>query len=452
MKFKTFKSGLIVSLVFVSVNCRSQIIWSLEDCISYAYENNITIRQQQLSVNVAKAELDQSKYEFLPDLNAGLNYTYISNNALNPATNRMEVHQLNDGIIGITSNLVLFDGFKQYNTISKKKSELMQSQASVEKLRSDITLVIVSAYLQILLSKENVEVAEGQLQITDQHVRRMEKMVEVGSSEKGQLLDIRAQKAIDNMRLTNAKNQLEISQLALVQLLNLDSVGSINIKVPDKLNIKETPLPDMDSLFRVALERLPHIKYAEYNVNSSKKALAISKSYLYPNLSLRYNYYLTKNAAIFPTEQFPITLPQNSPVSGNFGDNRYRSISLNLKVPIYNKGQINKNISLAKIAFTNSEYHLEEIKQILYKEIQQAYIDATAALAKYKSAAEAVISTEEAFNYTQQKYTLGYVGITEFNDARNNYIRTKSELTQSKYDYILKTKILDFYIGLPIKL
>ena len=452
MKFNRFKLGLLLFLAIISLNGLSQDTWSLEDCINYATMNNIAVKQQQLTVRAAEVEFGQSKYEFLPDLSGGLNYTYISNKALNPMTSSWETHQLNDGIIGITSNLVLFDGFKQYNAVSKKKFDLMQSLASVEKLKSDITLVLVSAYLQILLCKENVEIAISQLEITEQHVKRMEKMVEIGNSEKGLLLDIRAQKAIDNMRLTNAKNQLDISQLALIQMLNLDSVTSINIKVPDQLNIKETPLPAMDSLFRVAAENLPHIKYAEYNVNSSKKALAISKGYHSPNLSLRYNYYLTKNAAIYPSDQFPIALPQNNPISGHFGDNRYQSISLNLKVPIYDKGLINKNISLAKIAFANSEYHLEEIKQILYREIQQAYLDATASLAKYHSTVEAVRSTEEAFFYTQEKYTLGYVGITEFNDAKNNFLRTRSELTQAKYDYILKTKILDFYIGLPITL
>ncbi len=430
----------------------SQNSWTLENCIKYALENNIQIKRQSLQAEIAGQNNAQSKYELLPNLNAGFEHSFSSGRSLNTETYAWEDRKNQDGNMGISSNLVLFNGLKNLNNIEKTKFDLMSTLSDVDKVKNDISLQIATSYLQILFDEELLDIAKSQLEITQQQVSKMEKMVEVGNRAKGDLLDILAQSATEKLRVTNVKNQLKISILNLTQLLDLDSVGDFSIDKPSGLVVEEYMLPELDLLFNNALSNFPQIKSAEYEVNSSEKSLAIAKADRYPNLSLNTVYYTRYNQSPVDPITRQSTNVSNYPYSEQIGDNQYRSISLNLSIPIFNRMQVYKNVSNAKIYLYDSQYRLDQTKQLLYKDIQQAYADAVAALEQYFSAQEAVNSNEEAFKYTEQKFNVGLVSSIEFNEAKNNLTRAKSELTQAKYEYIFKSKILDFYRGEAITL
>ena len=446
---------IIVSLVILVIAplCFTQEGWSLDDCIKYALENNIEIKRQKLAADLSEYEYKQSKFELLPNLNAGLIHTFSSGRALNTETYKWQDRPNQDGSFGIASNLTLFNGLKNYNTIYKRKFDLLNSLTNVEKLENDITIILTSSYLQILFDQELLEITRSQLTVTELQVKRMQKMVELGNSAKGELLDIIAQRAIENLNVTTAENQLEISILNLTQLLDLDSAENFKILKPQNLEIENLSLPPADSFYNSAISSLPQIKGAEYMVNSAEKSLAIAKGDRYPNLFLRSEYYTRYNkASINPSDLDPLHPTMEYPYPDQINDNQYRSASLNLFIPIFNKKQIETNISHARITLYDSRYKLEQAKQILYKEIQQAHADARAALEKYCSALEAVKASEEAFNYAEQKFNIGVVTSIEFNEAKNNLTRTKSELLKAKYEYIFKTRILDFYRGVPVTL
>jgi outer membrane protein len=456
IKNKKMKRKILIVKLFLVLTvplCISQNEWSLEDCINYALENNIEIKRQSLAADVSEYEYEQSKFAMLPNLNAGVIHTFSSGRALNTETYEWQDRKNQDGSFGIASNLTLFNGLKNYYTIQKKRYDLLYNLATVEKLKNDITIILTSSYLQILFDKELLEVAKNQLEITELQVERMKKMVEVGNSARGELLDIIAQRAMENLNVINAENQLEISVLTLTQLLDLDSVGNFKIVRPQNLVIEDLTLPEVDSFYNAALSYLPQIKGAEYNVNSAEKSLAIAKGDRYPNLFLRSEYYTRYNkAAINPLELDPENPTMDYLYPEQIQDNQYRSASLNLYIPIFNKKEIDTRINHAKIALNDSKYKLEQAHQILYKEIQLAHADAKAALEKYHSASDAIKSVEEAFNYAEHKFNIGLVTSIEFNEAKNNLTRARSELLKAKYEYIFKTKILDFYRGEPITL
>ncbi|UCH15132.1 MAG: TolC family protein [Bacteroidales bacterium] len=451
MKRKTLIAHLFFLLIMPL--CPAQNEWSLEDCINYALDNNIQIKRQELAADLSEYEYMQSKLEMLPNLNAGLIHTFSSGRALNTETYEWQNRDNQDGSFGVASNLTLFNGLKNYNNIQKRKYDLLNNLAMVEKLKNDITIILASSYLQILFDEELLDVAKSQLEVTELQVERMKKMVEVGNSAKGELLDMVAQKAIENLKVINAENQLEISILNLTQLLDLDSVGDFKILKPQNLEIVDIPLPEVDSFYNTAISNLPQIKGARYNVSSAEKSLAIAKGDRYPNLFLRSEYYTRYNkASINPLDADPTHPTMDYPYPDQINDNQYRSASLNLYVPIFNKKEISTKINHAKIALNDSKYKLEQAQQVLYKEIQLARADAKAALEKYHSATDAVKSSEEAFNYAEHKFNIGVVTSIEFNEAKNNLTRARSELLKAKYEYIFKTKILDFYRGVPITL
>ena len=447
MKRKRIVLGLVLILVINAV-AYNQKKWSLEDCINYALENNIQIKRQVLQAEIAEQNNMQSKYELLPNLNAGLDHTFSSGRSLNTETYNWEDRKNQDGRMGMSSDLVIFNGFKNYNNIEKTKYDLMSTLSNVDKVKNDISLQIATSYLQILFDEELLEIAKSQLEVTQLHVSKMEKMVEVGNRAKGDLLDIIAQSATEKLQVTNANNQLKLSILNLTQLLDLDSVGDFSIAIPANLNIEEYNLPTLDVLFNNALTNFPQIKSSEYYVKSNEKSLAIAKADRYPSLNLNSLYYTRYNK--LATD--PVTSSADYSYSNQIGDNQYRSLTLSLSVPIFNRRQVYRNVSNAKISLHDSKYRLNQTKQVLYKEIQQAYADAVAALEKYYSAREAVVSNEEAFKYTEQKFNVGLLSSIEFNEAKNNLTRAKSELTQAKYEYIFKSKILDFYKGEAISL
>ncbi|MBN2519185.1 MAG: TolC family protein, partial [Bacteroidales bacterium] len=407
----------------------------------------------KLNAELSEHEYNQSKFELLPNLNAGFEHRFNFGRSLDKSTYSWEDKRSQDGNLGISSNLMLFNGLKNLNTIQKRHLDLLGTLAQVEKAKNDMILTLATSYLQILFDEELLEIAKNQLEVTSLQVDRMSKMVEVGNRAKGDLLDISAQMATEKLSVTNAENQLKISILTLTQLLDLDSVGDFKIVKIKDLEVENIPILKVESIYDVAIANLPQIKNAEYFVQSSEKALAIAKADRYPNLELRSYYYSRYNkAATNPLDPDPYNPTMDYPYSDQIKDNQYRSATLNLSIPIFNRRAIETNINRAKISMNDSRYRLDQTKQLLYKEIQQAHADAKAALDKYYSATEAVISNEEAFNYTEQKFNVGLVSSIEFNEAKNNLTRAKSQLLQAKYEYIFKTKILDFYMGIPITL
>ncbi len=450
--------------------------WTLEKCIQYALDKNIQIKQQELDTRLQKNALLQSKIGLLPSLNGSMNNSYTAGRALDQTTYQFRDNQtILTSNISATASATVFSGFQNMNTIKKNQYNLLTSLKDLEKLKNDVSLNIAAAYLQIILNTELLSAAKNQNQITRQQVDRTEKLYNAGSLARASLLEIQAQSASEEVQIVNAQNQLELSYLTLVQLLELDSVQGFEINIPEiEISGQGEVIADVDNIFDVSLEVLPQIKSAEYRLESAYRGLNVARGGRSPSITISGTYYtgysdarqrvgsygipLEIPNAGFTSGGESVTLYQSNPqlVSypfwNQFSDNTSTSISLNINIPLFNGWMVNNSISNAKISVLNSKYSLENSKNILYREIQQAYADAKAALKNYNASEKALAAMEESFSYTQQRYSVGLINTVDYNTAQNQLAQTRSDLLRSKYEYIFKMKILDFYQGKPISI
>ena len=433
----------MVAPIIFSEGISAQKLWTLEECIGYALDNNLQIKRQELQTEVAKNNLDQSKLNFLPDLGANGDHQI----GTGPNQNSLTFNQTttSEGNMYLSSHFSVFKGFQKINNLRTSKYNYLGTKENLEKAKNNISLTIASAYLQILFSNELLDVSKNQLVISDLQVEKTQKLVDVGNLAKGSLLEIQAQAAADEASVTSSQNQLNLSYISLAQILDLDTVSNFKIYIPSELNVPSNFFDDPDSIYRIAVNNLPEIKSAEYQLKSSQFQLASARGSRYPTLDLSgtigSNYYLKSNDSTI-----------NTPFGKQLNDQFYKQVSLTLNIPIFTKYVTQTNISNAKIDVKDNEFALKQAQLSLRKEIEQAYADALAAFQNYKSREKSADAYEENFKYVQQKFDVGLINSVDYNVAKNNYTKAKSDFLQAKYEFIFKTKILEFYKGNAIKL
>jgi len=416
--------------------------WSLEECIRYALENNIQLKQQEIATQYKASELELSKLSLLPSLNAYASNDYSYGRNLDKDTYQYVDYNTAYQNYGASSDVTLFAGLTNYNTIKKNRYNLLTSQQDLQALKDNISLNISLAYLQILLNKELVNATSTQLDLTRQQIDRTKKLVDAGSVARGNLLNIEAQAASEELQLTNQQNSLIISNLTLAQMLEIDSVETFSIIIPEIAVNSVSISGDATSVYLTAEKLRPEILSAEYALKASESDLAISRGRRSPTLSLNSmlgSYYQTVSD-IKP--DFKETIKNNF----NYG------FGFSLNIPIFNGWQVNKGVQNAKMAIHYSEYTLEATRKTLYKNITQAYTDANGALKQYYASKKAVEAMEEAFRYSEQKFNIGMVNAVDYNQAKTKLLNAQSQMAQAKYEYVFKTKVLDFYKGLPLTL
>ncbi|NTW31723.1 MAG: TolC family protein, partial [Bacteroidetes bacterium] len=442
---KSVSIFFILFLTCVIVDAQNaRKIWSLQDCIDYALTNNIQIKQQQLSTQLAKINLSQSKTNILPNLNSSASHAYNTGKTIDMYTNEFASNTVQSDNFYLSSSVTLFNGFQLLNTIKQNKINLEASRFDLDKMMNDISLNISVAYLQILYNIELLNVAASQLEITKQQVTRTQKLVDAGSLAKGSLLTLEAQEASEELSMVNAQNTLDLSYLTLVQILDMQSVDSFKIETPKlDINLETSLITQPEQIYAYAIAAQPEIKSAELKVKSSNIDLSLAQGLRSPIISLRGTYGTGFSGASKSTIGDPsfvgfdtvahtfelnpksVVVPkynyqyETKPFMDQINDNVNKSISFSLTVPIFNSWQVNNGISKAKIAIKNSEYTLQTAKNTLYKTIQQSYADAKAALNKYKYTQKSLEALTESFKYTEQKFEVGLVNTIEYNDAKN---------------------------------
>jgi outer membrane protein len=419
-------------------------VWSLEDCIKYAIDHNIQIKQQTVQTRVQKNSFEQSKLNLLPTINGQASHDYSFGRALDQNTYTFYNQTVQSDYFYIGGRTTIFNGLQNFNTIQRNKYELLAGEQDLQNIRDNVSLSVALSYLQILLNKELVTANENQLNITLQQIEKTRKLVDAGSTAKGNLLQIEAQAAQEEVSLVNIKNQLEISYLNLTQLLELDSPSGFDIVVPE-INVDQNSIVtgNIEEIFNLAVQTRPEIKSSELKLTASEYDLKIAKGSRSPTFSLSHTFG-TRYSYIkdLPMQSFEDQLKNNK----NFG------LGVSMNLPILNGWQVNRNISNSKLAVENSQYSLEGTKKQLYKDIQQAYTDAVAALKKYNASVKAVSSSEESFRYTEQKFNVGMITPVDYNASKTQLLNAQSDMSQAKYEFIFKIKVLDFYKGLPLNL
>ncbi len=447
----------LISIIIISSNtlfAQEKVkAWSLEDCINYAFENNIQIKQSKLTVKSSEISLLQSKFNFLPSLNASANQSTNWGRAVDLATYQYTNKKSQQFYSSVNSNLTLFNGFQNINKVRQEQFSYLAQKYNSDNIKNNIALNIAAAYLQILFNIEQVNNARRQVSMDQEQVARTKKEVEVGQVARGNLLDIEAQAASDQVNLVKTQNTLMLAYLDLMQLLDLKSKTKFDIQKP-KLEITHKPsLLPIDNIYHQALSIMPQIKSAEYNVKAAGRGLAIAKGQRSPMLSLTSSYGNNySNQIKLSNNPANPGFNEPKPFWSQIKDNGNWSLGFRLSIPIFNSYQVNSYINTSKITLEKARLSLTLEKNNLRKSIEQAYTDALAAYQTYMASLKSMKSQEEAFKYAKEKFNVGMLSATDYNISKNKYYNALSSLTSSKYDYIFKTKILDFYLGRSLSL
>lgn len=443
MKVKWYLTVFAVCLAGVSV---AQQEWDLQKCMDYALENNIRIRQQQNNTGYYGNELKQSKNNRLPSVSGNLSNSFNFGRSLQ-YDNTYADYNSNQTNGSLSANITLWNAMALKKSVDMAGYNLKASLEELQKAKDDIILNVAAAYLQILFAEELVQVAEDQLAVTNLQIERTRKLVDAGSLAKGSLLEIEAQYAQEEVNLVNQQNALQLSYLNLYQLLELPASEQFKIVTPElPLVAANRLLLSSVEVFQQAVLSRPEVKSAAFKLESSREQIEIAKSGLYPTLGAGFDYYTSYNNKYEDREGSRI------PFSGQLKNNERYGFGVNMSIPVFNRLQARTQIKNAELQTITQELELQNTKNVLRKEIEQASANALAALKKYVAGNKAVESMKEAFRYTEEKFNVGMVNSVEYNQAKNNLTKATSDLAQAKYDYIFRSKILDFYNGIPIEL
>ena len=451
-------------------------VWSLEECIIYAQDNNIDIKKQFLYIKEGEETVLQSKLNLLPSLNGYAFHGYNWGKRVDPFTNEFATDRVRSNNFYASADLTLFNGLQKLNTMKQNQLNLLATRYDVDAFMDDIAVGVATFYLQILYYLEYSETLENQVEVSSQQVDRTRKLVEAGTLAKGDLLTIEAQLAAEEYSLVEARNNLNLAYLDLIQLLELPTAEGFRIEEPELGLLEDAEsLPAVDEIFGMALENRPEIQSAEIRVESSEKGLNVARGTLYPRLTFSSSYG-TGYSGANKIGQNPVSfIPQigetasGEPVysiseittyesynvkefSEQLDDNLNQSVGFSLNIPIFNGWSARYNIARAKIAMEQADLDLRLQKNTLYKTIQQAHNDAIAAINQYNAALKKLNATRESFRYAEQKFDVGLINSVEYNDAKKEFNNAESELLQAKYDYVFRQKILDFYMGKPLTL
>ncbi len=419
--------------------------WSLEECIKYAIDHNIQIKEQTVQTRVQKNVLDQAKLNMLPTLNGTASHSYSFGRALDQNSYQFFNQTVLQDYFYISGSTNLFSGLQNLNNIQKSRYDLLAGEQDLQRIRDNVSLNVALAYLQILLNKELVSSNENQVEISKQQIAKTQKLVDAGSVAKGNLLQIEAQEAQEEVNLVTMRNALETSYLNLTQLLELTSPSGFEVVVPQISVDSNTVITgDIDEIYKLALQTRPEVKSSELKLTSSQYDLKISKGGRSPSISLNHN--------LGTRYTFINGQPELQSFRDQLKNNKSYGLGVSLNIPVLNGWQTNRNIANAKLAVENNEYQLEGTKKQLYKDIQQAYTDAVAALKKYTASLKAVSSSEESFRYTEQKFNVGMIAPVDYNASKTQLLNAQLDASQAKYEFIFKIKVLDFYKGLPLNL
>ena len=420
--------------------------WSLRECCDYAVAHNISIKQQANQVRQQELQLSTARNSRLPDLSGGVSQNFSFGRGLT-AENTYTNTNTSSTSFSLGTSIPLFTGFQIPNQIKLNQLNLDAATADLEKVKNDIQMQVAQAYVQILYDMEMADVARRQIAIDSAQVARLEAFVSNGKASEAELSQQRATLANSHLTATQADNNYRLSILALTQLLELPTPDGFSIVRPDISGLfglyGDSGQPALsalspDAIYAEALGIKPEIAAQQLRLKGTENSIKIAKAAGLPTLSLSgglgTNYYTTSG---FPADGF------GKQLKNNFS----QYVGLNLNVPIFNRFQTRNNIRSARIDQENQQLQLDNTRKTLYKEIQQVYYNALNAQSKEKSSGEAVKSTADAFRLMQAKYENGKATITEFNEAKNNYMKSESDLVQARYENLYQTALLEFYRG-----
>lgn len=423
---------LVVLGAIAGVQAAPKIL-TLEQCVDSALTYNRNIRQYELNRESREIAYEQARANLLPNLNASAGQSFMFGRSLIADNTYRDVNSSQTSF-GIGSNLTLFDGMRMKYSIDARRAELLAAKADLEKMKEDIRLNVTVAYLQVLLLKENRLTAESQLELTRLKIDRQSALVSAGKLPEGELYELKAQFAREELALTRADTQLKLALLDLAQIIELTDFESLDVELPVEMAKEDLQLLSADEVYRSALQSRPELKAAEYRLQGSLKNVDIARSAYFPTLSF---------GAQVSTGYYNLNGVPNNSFNQQTRDNLSTNVGFSLQVPIFNRFSTRNQVTSSKLAAENSRLEIENAKVQLRKTIEQAYQNAVAAQSRLMAARRSETASREAYRYAEQKYEAGRASVYELYQAKSNLTQVISELTQSKYEYMLRVNVLE---------
>ncbi len=467
-------AALLAALVGLAADqAKAQEQISLPQAIEIALQNNLQVKQVQLSEALSKEDLRQSQLNLYPSLNGSTNRNFNFGRSVDPLSYQFVNQQISNSNGSLFASVTLFQGFQKLNQISQNKLLLEADKSNTRKVRNDLALSVATAYLQILSSQDLLTAAEQQLKLAQQQLKNEEAQFRVGNKTTADLSQSKAQVANAELNVTNAQNSVDIAYLNLSQLMERDPNSRFEIVRPvvDELKQLNTAY-SASEIYTKAAQNYPDIKLAEYNRLAAAKAVQVARGNLYPRLdlqgSLGTGWSSNRNSviAVVPADNVQIgfvdgtnqpvyaqnfnTIMDRTPFSRQLNENFNQAIGLSLSIPIFNNFNSRISVRRAKLNLQNFEASEQLAKNNLNKVISQAVQDLRAAEKRYHSAQSAFNSSKEAFNAIQQRYGVGLVNSLDLNQAQTNFNKAEFDLIQARYDLIFRSKVIDFYLGNPL--
>lgn len=477
MKINKYNSLVIALLFGFGLTGQAQSKkWTLEECVRYALENNITIKQSELDLKNADIDKKAAFGNYLPSVNGNASHSWNIGLNQDVTTGILRNQTTQYSSVGINAGVDIYKGLQNQNTMRKAKLSIVASQYQLLKMQEDISLNVASAFLQILSNKEDLKVKKEQLAIDEKRFARSEEMVNAGTIPRGDLFDLKATVATDKQNIAVSENNLLISKLSLAQLLQLKEFADFDVvddtNAMDENNIlAQSPI----EIYNKAKETRTELKLAQTNLEIAEKNVAIAKGAYQPTLSAFYNfntrasysdiivgstpntanptsqigYVQGTNQAVLQDNYIPV-VGKADPILDQFKDNKGQSFGFQLSVPIFNGFSVRNNVERNKVSLEKSKIDLEQKSLDLQRNVYTAFTDARGALNTYESATVTLEARQQAYNYAKEKYDVGLMNSFDFTQAQTLLTNAQSDVIRTKYDYMFKIKILEFYFGIPI--
>jgi outer membrane protein len=432
---------LIVLVAFLtSVATFSQKKWTLKECVDEALEKNISIQQNRLSLKLAKKDVEIAKGNFLPNLNGSSSGRFGFGSLIDNVSNeRISTNNFNASF-DLSSNVTIFNGFRNTNTYKQAQLGVESSLLDLKKIENDISLFVVNGYLNILFAKENLAAAKVQYEISKTQIKAAEARFKSGVIPKGDLLNVQSTAATNLQTVITNENTLDLALLNLAQLLQVTvkgfNVATIDVGTPSA-NLFYS---NSSIVYDKSLDRMPEIARAKLAIENADFNIELSKGSFLPTVTVfggmgtGYSYRFNE---IFTNDYFFKQL----------NDNLGYNLGVSLNVPIFNRFQTKNRVAQAVINKEFSETQLESEKLNLKQTIEKAFLDVKSALKSYEVSNISLEAQKEAFKNAQERYNFGAMTQFDFDQVRTRLVNAEATLISSKYDYVFKTKVLQFYSG-----
>jgi outer membrane protein len=452
-------------------------IWTLKECVDYAVANSLNVKRSVYSRETGEINALQSKMQFLPTINGNASYGYNWGRNIDPTTNEFIEQRITSANMNVSSSLLLWNGFRQFYTARQNQTEFDALSEDLIKAKNDVILNVINLYMTVIFNKELLSNAQSQLNSTQQQLDRTRKLADAGSVPRGNVLNLDAQNATNELNLIQRENALNLSLLQLKQALQLPASTDMDVEVP-AIEVQRDLIIDQsaEEIFSSAVTLMPEIKAAQLRKRSAEFSLRSARGSYYPRLSMNASIgsvYSDARVEFIPNGQDQILPTQigyvqgtNSPVfrdvvtqggsfqevsfKNQYNDNLGKSLGFSLTVPIFNGYATRSNVKRSVIAREQANINALQLENTLRQSVETAVNDAVSAQRTFISAERQVSARDEAFRMTKQRFDAGAANFVEYQVAENDLFQAKSDLLRAKYDLLFRKKLLDFYQGKPI--